>query len=60
MCLSTAYRDSNPDEVLMQDVSAINIEGENVILTDLFGEKKTFKGRLTFADLTGAVIKIDC
>ena len=60
MCLSTAYRDSNPDEVLMEYVSAINIDGENVILTDLMGEKKTFTGRLTFAELTGAVIKIDC
>ncbi len=60
MCLSTAYRESNPEEVLMEYVSAVNIDGENVILTDLMGEKKTFKGRLTFADLTGAVIKIDC
>lgn len=60
MCLSTAYKESKPDEVLMEDVSMINIDGENVILTDLMGEKKTFKGRLTYADLTGAVIRIDC
>ncbi|WP_034444773.1 CooT family nickel-binding protein [Butyrivibrio sp. AE2032] len=60
MCLSTAFRDSKPDEVLMEDVSKIDIDGENVTLTDLMGEKKTFKGRLTFADLTGAVIRIDC
>ena len=60
MCLSTAYRESNPEEVLMEYVSAINIDGENVTLTDLMGEKKTVNGRLTFADLTGAVIKIDC
>ncbi len=44
----------------MEYVSTINIDGENVILTDLMGEKKTFKGKLTFADLTGAVIRIDC
>ncbi len=60
MCLSTAYRESNPDEVLMEYVSAINIDGENITLTDLMGEKKTFKGSLKFADLTGAVIRIDC
>lgn len=29
MCLSTAYRDSNPEEVLMEYVSAVNIDGEN-------------------------------
>lgn len=60
MCLSTAYKESDPSEVLMEYVSAINIDGEEVTLTDLMGEKKTFKGRLTFADLTGAVIRIDC
>lgn len=60
MCLSTAFKESNPDEVLMEDVSKIDIDGENVTLTDLMGEKKTFKGRLTYADLTGAVIRIDC
>ena len=60
MCLSTAFRDSNPDEVLMEYVSAISIDGDDVTLTDLMGEKKTFKGRLTYADLTGAVIRIDC
>ena len=60
MCLSTAYKESKPDEVLMEYVSTININGEEVTLTDLMGEKKTFKGRLTFADLTGAVIRIDC
>ena len=60
MCLSTAFRDSNPDEVLMEYVSSINIVGENITLTDLMGEKKTFKGKLTFVDLTGGVIRIDC
>ena len=58
--ISTAFRDSNPDEVLMEYVSSINIDGENITLTDLMGEQKTFKGSLKFADLTGAVIRIDC
>ena len=60
MCLSTVSKNSNPDEPLMEYVSAINIDGENVVFTDLMGEKKTFKGNLTFADLTGAVIRINC
>ncbi|MCR5671252.1 MAG: CooT family nickel-binding protein [Butyrivibrio sp.] len=58
MCLSTAVNDSKPDEVLMEYVSAINIDGAEITLTDLMGEKKTFKGNLKFADLTGAVIRI--
>ena len=60
MCLSTVYKESKPDEPIMEYVSTINIDGENVVFTDLMGEKKTYKGRLTFADLTGGVIRIDC
>ena len=60
MCLSTAYRDSKPDEVLMEYVSAINVDGNQITLTDMMGDQKTFTGSLKFADLTGAVIRIDC
>ena len=60
MCLSTAYRDSKPDEILMEYVSSINVDGNQITLTDMMGDKKTFTGSLKFADLTGAVIRIDC
>lgn len=59
MCLSTAVKASDPEQVLMEYVNTINIDGDEITLTDLMGEKKVFKGRLTFADLTGAVIRID-
>ena len=60
MCLSTAYRDSKPDEILMEYVSSISVNGDKITLTDMMGEQKTFTGSLKFADLTGAIIKIDC
>lgn len=59
MCLSTAYRDSKPDEVLMEYVSSIKTEGDTITLTDMMGEQKTFTGILKFADLTGGVLRID-
>ena len=60
MCLSTVYKNSKPDEAIMEYVSNITFDGDNVIFTDLMGEKKSFKGKLTFVDLTGGVIRIDC
>ena len=60
MCLSTVYKNPKPDEAIMEYVSTITFDGDNVICTDLMGEKKSFKGKLTFVDLTGGVIRIDC
>ena len=60
MCLSTAVRADNPDEILMEYVQSLSIDGDSITLVDLMGEKKVIRGNLTFADLTGAVIKIDC
>lgn len=60
MCLSTAVKDSNPDEVLMEYVSSFTISGDTITLVDMMGEQKVIRGKLTFADLTGAILKIDC
>lgn len=60
MCLSTAVKASNPDEILMEYVSSLSIDGDLITLVDLMGEKKIIRGKLTFADLTGAILKIDC
>ena len=60
MCLSTAVKDSNPDEILMEYVSSFTINGDTITLVDMMGEQKVIRGKLTFADLTGAILKIDC
>lgn len=60
MCLSTAVKASNPDEILMEYVSSLSIDGDTITLIDMMGERKVIRGSLTFADLTGAVLKIDC
>lgn len=60
MCLSTVYKTSDPDIVIMEYVSKIRINGDEITLTDVMGEEKTVMGKLTLADLTGAVVKIDC
>ena len=60
MCLSTVYNSNDPDSVIMEYVSKIRIDGDEITLTDVMGEQKTITGTLELADLTGAVVKIRC
>ena len=64
MCLSTAYYDhigsqtDSPEDIIMEYVANVHIDGENVTLTDMMGASKTVRGMLTFADLTGGLLRI--
>jgi predicted RNA-binding protein len=60
MCLSTAVKTTNPDDILMEYVSSFTIDGDTITLIDMMGERKVIRGHLTFADLTGGLLKIDC
>ena len=44
MCLSTVYRSSDPDSIIMEYVSKIQVEGDQITLTDVMGEQKTVQG----------------
>ena len=44
----------------MEYVSRIRVDGDRITLTDIMGAEKTVIGKLTLADLTGAVVQIDC
>ncbi len=59
MCLSTVYSIQKPDEVIMEFVSKIVVDGDTITLTDVMGENRTITGKLVLADLTGAVVNID-
>ncbi len=60
MCLATAYRTSEPDSVILEYVSKIEVEDGKIILTDVLGDQKTIEGTLAMADLTGGVVRINC
>lgn len=60
MCLSTVYSLQHPDDIIMEYVSKINVDGDQIRLTDVMGEEKTITGTLSSVDLTGAVVKINC
>lgn len=60
MCLSTAYKTSEPDSIIMEYVSKIEVEGNLITLTDVVGDTKTVQGTIKMVDLTGGVVKINC
>ena len=60
MCLSTAYKTSEPDSIIMEYVSKIEVEGNLITLTDVIGDTKTVEGTIKMVDLTGGVVKITC
>ena len=60
MCLSTAYKTSEPDSIIMEYVSKIEVEGNLITLTDVIGDTKTVEGTIKMVDLTGGVVKINC
>ena len=60
MCLSTAYKTSEPDSIIMEYVSKIEVEGNLITLTDVIGDTKTVEGTIKMVDLTGGVLKINC
>lgn len=60
MCLATAYNTNQPDSVILEYVSRIELEGNKIILTDVMGDRKVVDGTLEMADLTGGVVKINC
>ncbi|MFR8548786.1 MAG: CooT family nickel-binding protein [Lachnospiraceae bacterium] len=60
MCLSTAYKTSDPDCVLMEYISRIDVDGNQITLTDVMGDTRTIEGTIAMADLTGGVVKINC
>ena len=60
MCLSSAYKTSEPDSIIMEYVSKIEVEGNLITLTDVVGDTKTVEGTIKMVDLTGGVVKINC
>ena len=60
MCLATAYRTNDPESIILEYVSKLEVNGSQVTLTDVMGEKVTVEGTVAMADLTGGVVRINC
>ena len=60
MCLSTVYRTDDPQSIILEFVSRIDVDGSRITLTDVMGDTKTVEGSIVMADLTGGVVRINC
>ena len=51
MCQLNAYAvEEDRQELILEAVSRVEVEGHRVHLSDLFGERKTFAGRISLID----------
>ncbi len=60
MCLATVVNINQPDSIVLQYVSKIEVNGNKITLTDVMGEQKTVEGTIAMADLTGGRVEINC
>ena len=60
MCLATVVNINQPDSIVLQYVSKIEVNGNQITLTDVMGEQKTVEGTIAMADLTGGRGEINC
>ncbi len=59
MCLATVYKTSD-DTVIMRNVSKIEVEGDFVLIQDLFGDTTKIQGKILMVDLANSIVKLNC
>ena len=60
MCLAKAYRSKGEEtELILEDVSRMTIEGNNLNLRTLFGEQKEITGLVKEVDFQNARIVVE-
>ena len=60
MCLATVVNVNQPDSIVLEYVSKIEVNGNQITLTDVMGEQKVVEGTIAMADLTGGRVEIRC
>ena len=61
MCLATVYKKtSETEEVVLKNTAKIYVEGNQVCLIDIMGAEVILEGSISFVDLTGGVVKVNC
>jgi predicted RNA-binding protein len=59
MCLSTVYEANRPGEPLAEYVTGVQVNGDEITLTDITGNDVFARGSITKIDLVKNVIMID-
>jgi len=59
MCLATVYKTREPENVILQFVSKLEVEGNTIILTDIMGELRKVQGKIQMVDFANNIVKIE-
>lgn len=61
MCLATVYKQTEePASILLQYVSKIYVDGDQITLIDVMGEERKLQGTIKMVDLTNSKVIINC
>jgi len=59
MCLSTAYYNKKDEaNIAASYVAKVEVDGEQVVLTDVMGYETRIEGKIASVDLTGGTVVI--
>lgn len=59
MCLAKLYPPDENDKPAMENITALTIEGDEVSVETLFGEKKVFPGKIGWIDFAESKIHLE-
>ena len=60
MCLSKAYVEKDgKKEFLMTDIASVKVDGDKLVLKNLFGDKKIFSANILEIDFTANSLRLD-
>ena len=58
MCLSTVFTEAKNSEPLIKNVAMVEIQGDEIIFTDILGRKTAVKGFVSAVDLMENTITV--
>ena len=58
MCLAKLYKPGDSDNPAIENITSLTIEPDKVNVETLFGEKKTFSGKIARIDFTASKIHL--
>jgi predicted RNA-binding protein len=59
MCLAAAYQSTESDQPILQEIAHVRINGNELELETLFGDKKVLQGRINEIDFMNSKLIIE-
>lgn len=59
MCLAAAYQSTESDQPILQEIAHVRIDGNEVELETLFGDRKVLQGRIHEIDFMNSKLIIE-